>query len=44
MGLHQAGLSPAVEVVLDHKHRQGFTADRAAEEEPQANLIFPLLS
>jgi hypothetical protein len=39
MSLHQAGLGPAVMLVVDHKHRQRITADRAAEEEPQGPLL-----
>jgi hypothetical protein len=42
MGLHQALLRPPVQVIGDDEHREGITADGAAEEEPQGTEFRPL--
>jgi hypothetical protein len=35
MGFHQALQGPPIQVIRDDEHREGITADGAAEEEPQ---------
>jgi hypothetical protein len=42
MDLHQALLGAAVEVMADDEHRQGITADGAAEEQAQSPVFGPL--